>query len=176
MNQPCPQHAHPRRLVQQPLSDLTARLRAQSRKITGPRQAILDVLRSHAIPLTNRQIHHALGKSDCDLATIYRTMHTLLEMGLVRRCDFGDGTARFELSDADDPRHHHHLVCRVCNIVVEIDACLPPQLEADLALRHGFSQIAHHLQFFGVCPRCKEHPDAADPAGLPGRPGPRREP
>ena len=159
MNQPCHQHAHPRRLVQQPLSDLTARLRAQSRKVTGPRQAILDVLRSHAIPLTNRQIHSALGKSDCDLATIYRTMHTLLETGLVRRCDFGDGTARFELAD-DDSRHHHPLLCRACGIVVEIDACLPPQVEADLSRRHGFAQVSHRLEFFGVCPRCQERPPA----------------
>ena len=158
MNQPCRQHAHPRRLVQQPLSDLTDRLRAQSRKVTGPRQAILDVLRSHAVPLTNRQIHEAVGKSDCDLATIYRTMHTLLGAGLVRRCDFGDGTARFELAD-DDACHHHHLVCRACKIVVEIDACLAPGVEADLARRHGFSHITHRLEFHGLCPRCKGTPE-----------------
>ena len=156
MNQPCHQHAHPRRLVQQPLADLTARLRAQSRKVTGPRQAILDVLRSHATPLTNRQIHHALGKSDCDLATIYRTMHTLLEMRLVRRCDFGDGVARFEL--ASDDSHHHHLVCRVCHMIVEIDECLPPQLESELARRHGFALVSHRLEFFGICPRCQSQP------------------
>ena len=97
MNNACSQHAHPHRLVQQPLTELTDRLRASSRKVTGQRQAILDVLRRHASPLTNRQIHDALGKADCDLATIYRNMHTLTEMGLVKRFDFGDGSARFEL-------------------------------------------------------------------------------
>ena len=153
MNQPCHQHARPRRLVQQPLSDLTNRLRASSRKVTGQREAILDVLRRHASPLTNREIHAALPSSECDLATIYRTMHTLLDMGLVRRCDFGDGAARFEL--ATDDSHHHHLVCHGCGMVVEIDQCFPPRLEEDIARRHGFDRVSHRLEFFGICPRCQ---------------------
>lgn len=159
MNKPCSHHAHPHRLVQQPLAELTEKLRAGSRKITGPRQAILDVLRRHASPLTNREIHAALGKDDCDLATIYRNMHTLQEMGLVRRFDFGDGTARFEL--ATDDSHHHHLVCRQCSMVVEIDDCFPAALEQELARRHGFTQLTHRLEFFGLCPRCQTVPEPA---------------
>ncbi len=169
MNQPCHQHALPRRLVQQPLSDLTNRLRARSRKVTGQREAILDVLRRHACPLTNREIHAALPASGCDLATIYRTMHTLLGMGLVRRCDFGDGTARFELATEDS--HHHHLVCNGCGMVVEIDQCFPTRLEQEIARRHGFSQVTHRLQFSGMCPRCQAQggpmPRTQDAGGTP---------
>ena len=102
MKSPCPQHPHPHRLIQQPLSDLTEKLRRGELKITAPRQAILDVLRRHACPLTTKEIHRSLGKSDCDLATVYRNMHTLEGMGLVRRHDFGDGAARFELSSDED--------------------------------------------------------------------------
>jgi Fur family ferric uptake transcriptional regulator len=154
MKQPCHQHAIPHRLVQQPLSDLTDRLRARSRKVTGQREAILDVLRRHANPLTNREIHAALRGSGCDLATIYRTMHTLLGMGVVQRCDFGDGVARFELATGD--AHHHHLVCRACAMVVEVNDCFPAQLEETIAQRHGFVAISHRLEFFGVCPRCQD--------------------
>ena len=154
MNKPCAQHAHPHRLVQQSLSDLTQKLRDQDRKITGPRQTILDVLRRHAHPLTNKEIHAALGKEDCDLATIYRNMHTLESMGLVKRYDFGDGAARFELVEGETDHHHHHLVCRVCQTVVEVEGCFPAELEAALATRHAFSEISHRLEFFGVCPRC----------------------
>lgn len=155
MNKPCAQHSHPHRLVQQPLSELTQKLRDRARKITAPRQAILDVLRRHAHPLTNKEIRAALGKSDCDLATIYRNMHTLEAMGLVRRHDFGDGAARFELVEGDDG-HHHHLVCQRCHLVVEVEGCVPAELEAELASRHGFTGISHRLEFFGVCPRCRE--------------------
>ena len=159
MNKPCAQHAHPHRLVQTSLGELTQKLRDQARKITGPRQAILDVLRRHAHPLTNKEIHAALGKSDCDLATIYRNMHTLQSMGLVKRYDFGDGAARFELVEGDDAHHHHHLVCRACQAIVEIEGCFPPELEAELARRHGFSDISHRLEFFGLCPRCRTVPE-----------------
>ena len=140
------------------MGELTQKLRDKDRKITGPRQAILNVLRRHANPLTNREIHAALGKSDCDLATIYRNMHTLESMGLVKRFDFGDGAARFELVEGESDHHHHHLICRQCQTIVEIEGCFPSEMEAALAKRHGFSKISHRLEFFGICPRCLENP------------------
>jgi glyceraldehyde-3-phosphate dehydrogenase/erythrose-4-phosphate dehydrogenase len=66
VKQPCSQHSHPHRLVQQPLTELTEKLRACSRIVTVPRQAIIYVLLRHAHPLTNREIHAALGKADCE--------------------------------------------------------------------------------------------------------------
>lgn len=159
MNTPCPQHQHPHRLVQQPLTELTAKLRQHSRKVTGPRQAILDVLRRHQHPMTNREIHAVLGREGCDLATVYRNLHTLEDMGLVRRFDFGDGTARFELVSEEGDDHHHHLICTRCSLIVEIEECFPIELEEALARRHGFIGITHRLEFFGVCANCQK----ADP-------------
>lgn len=156
MSQSCSQHQHPHRLVQQPLTELTAKLRQHARKITGPRQAILDVLRQHQTPLTNKEIHESLGKQSCDLATVYRNLHTLEDMHLVRRYDFGDGVARFELVPEGDDGHHHHLVCTGCSLIVEVDGCFPPELEQSLAERHGFSGITHRLEFFGRCAKCAE--------------------
>ena len=75
-------------------ADAEEKLRANSRKITGARQAILETLRSHPHPLTNKEIFSNLPKGNCDLATIYRSIHLLEEMGLVKRFDFGDGVAR----------------------------------------------------------------------------------
>ncbi|MCW5558680.1 MAG: transcriptional repressor [Verrucomicrobiae bacterium] len=156
MTDPCPPHAHRHRLVPTPLGDLTAALRRHDRKITAPRQAILDVLRRHQHPLSNREIHAALGKQSCDLATVYRNLHTLEAMGLVRRFDLGDGTARFELIAEGEDGHHHHLVCTRCSLIVEVDDCFPPELEQALAQRHGFTGITHRLEFFGTCRRCAE--------------------
>ena len=161
MKNACSQHAHPHRLVQQPLAELTDRLRAGSRKVTGQREAILDVLRRHSSPLTNREIHDALGKTECDLATIYRNMHTLESMGLVKRCDFGDGAARFELLSDEAHQHHHHLVCNRCSTIIEIEDCFPNEFEVGLAKRHGFAGVTHRLEFFGICPRCQKPENAA---------------
>lgn len=154
MNRPCTEHGHVHRLIQPALEDLTERLRAGDRKITAPRQAILDVLRQHASPLTNREIH-ALLADGCDLATVYRNIHTLQKMGVVSRVDIGDGTARWELVAQAGDEHHHHLVCTGCQAIVEVEGCFPHDFEQQLARRHGFTQVTHRLEFFGLCPRCQ---------------------
>lgn len=113
------------------------------------------MLRKHSSPLTIKEIHTSLGKLDCDLATIYRNMHTLERMGLVRRYDFGDGAARFELSPEDGEGHHHHLVCTRCARIVELDDCFLNDFQDQLARRHGYAQISHRMEFFGLCPNCQ---------------------
>ena len=147
-------HAHTHK--RQALSALKNRLRGQSRKITGPRAAILEVLRRHPHPLTNKEILAEMPAGSCDLATIYRSMHLLEKMGMVKRFDFGDRAARFELVAENDDGHHHHLVCVRCSGVVEIDECFPVQIEKEIAARNGFKDVTHKLEFFGVCPECQE--------------------
>ena len=135
---------------------MTGRLRGQSRKITGPRAAILEILRHHPHPLTNREIYSEMPKGQCDLATIYRAMHLLEEMGIVKRFDFGDGAARFELVGEDDDGHHHHLICTRCAGVVEIAECFPEEIERRIARTNNFTGVTHRLEFFGVCPDCQK--------------------
>ena len=147
--------AHSPRPRRQALSVLTDRLRNQARRITGPRQAILEILRQHSHPLTNREIHAAMPQGQCDLATIYRAMHLLEELGMVKQYDLGDSVARFELVDDDGDGHHHHLVCTRCAQVIEVAECFSDQIESRLASKHGFKAVTHKLEFFGVCPDCQ---------------------
>jgi len=149
-------HSHPR----QELSALTSRLRGESRKITGQRAAILEILRKYPHPLTNREIFAAFPKRGCNLATIYRSIHLLEKMGMVKRFDFGDGTARFELIDADNDGHHHHLVCTKCSGVVEIQECFTGDIERRIAKANGFEAVTHKLEFFGICPNCQSETPA----------------
>ena len=151
MKAPAHKHTHP----QPEMSALKNRLRGQSRKITGPRAAILEILRQHPHPLTNKEIFAALPKNQCDMATIYRSMHLLEKMGMVKRFDFGDGAARFELVGEGDDGHHHHLVCTRCSEVVEIDECFPGEIEKRIATANGFTAVTHKLEFFGICPACQ---------------------
>jgi Fur family transcriptional regulator, ferric uptake regulator len=146
--------AHKHSHEKQEMPALTERLRKQSRKITGPRAAILEILRAHPHPLANKEIFSELPKGECDLATIYRSMHLLQKMGMVKRFDFGDGVARFELMKEGDDGHHHHLVCTECASVVEIDECFPEKIEQQIAVKNGFKSVTHKLEFFGVCPDC----------------------
>jgi Fur family ferric uptake transcriptional regulator len=146
--------SHPQHQGRENFADLTEQLRGRSRKITGPRQAILQVLRRREHPITSKEILAALPQGECDLATVYRSMHLLEEIGMVHRFDFGDGAARFELV-ADKHDHHHHLVCESCAKVVEITDCFPADLEQRIARSAGFKKVSHRLEFFGLCPDCQ---------------------
>ena len=105
--------------------------------------------------MTNKEVYAALGEG-CDLATIYRSMHMLEGMGMVKRYDFGDGIARFELVAEGEDDHHHHLICRECSKIVEIDECFPSEFEAQIAAASGYREVSHKLEFFGVCPTCRD--------------------
>jgi Fur family transcriptional regulator, ferric uptake regulator len=137
------------------LPELADRLRRESRKVTGPRQAILDALRVRHHPLSIREIHDALPKKDCDLATVYRSMRLLESMGMVKRYDLGDTVARYELLQEGDDGHHHHLVCVRCSGVIELEECEVSELEDRIARRNGFKAVTHKLEFFGICPQCQ---------------------
>lgn len=106
--------------------------------------------------MSNKEIFAALRNGDCNLATIYRSMHLLEEVGMVKRFDLGDGIARYELLREGDDGHHHHLVCTRCTGVVEIDECSMQEVEERMATRNGFKSITHKLEFFGICPDCQE--------------------
>jgi Fur family ferric uptake transcriptional regulator len=152
VKKPCCQHPHEK----PELSSLTSRLRREARKITGPRAAILDILRHHPHPLTNKEIFAELPPGECDLATIYRAMQMLEKLGMVQRFDFGDGAARFELMSEGDDGHHHHLICTRCAGVVEIQECFPEEIEQQIAAKNGFRAVTHRLEFFGICPDCQK--------------------
>ena len=148
-----PEHGH-RHGTRADLAALKASLRKLTRKVTGARLAILEVLRTHPHPLANKQIFAALPKNTCDLATVYRSVQMLEKLGIVKRFDFGDGTARFEMACSDAECHHHHLICTKCDAVVEIEDCFPKELEQRIGRQHGFRQVTHRLEFFGICPEC----------------------
>jgi Fur family ferric uptake transcriptional regulator len=113
------------------------------------------VLREGARPLSSKEIHRALPGGECDLVTVYRSLHMLEQLRMVQRYDLGDGVARFELQPADGHHHHHHLVCRQCATVVELAECDLEGFEHRVATRSGFAGVSHRLEFFGVCPRCQ---------------------
>jgi Fur family transcriptional regulator, ferric uptake regulator len=137
------------------LPELTDKLRRDARRITGPRQAILQAMRQHTRPLAIKEIYSKLGTSHCDLVTVYRSMEMLCTMGMVKRVDLGKGGARFELISEGDDGHHHHLVCTQCDTVLPVEDCLLPRVDRNIAKASGFKSVTHRLEFFGLCPKCQ---------------------
>lgn len=139
----------------QGITELAARLRKNSKKLTGSRQAVLEVMRCQARPLSPKEIHTSMPAGECDLATVYRSLQLLLKMNMAKRFDLGDSVARYELLAEGDDGHHHHLVCTQCARVVEIEECFTRELEEQIAARNGFKFVTHKLEFFGICPACQ---------------------
>ena len=138
------------------LPELAERLRRKSRKLTGPRQVILETLQQQAHPMSTQELFAALPPGDCDLVTVYRSLRLLESLGMVKRFDLGDGVARFELLAEGDDGHHHHLVCTGCAAVIEIEQCFIRKREREIAAHHGVQAVTHRLEFFGLCPECQE--------------------
>ena len=136
------------------LPTLTAKLRKESLKITGPRQAILEAMRHHPHPLLIKELHALLAEGDCDLVTVYRSMKTLQKMGMVRRVEFGKGGSRFELVTDEGREHHHHLVCTGCDTVQEIVSPSAERLMRVIARQAGYRLEGHLLEIQGRCARC----------------------
>ena len=136
------------------LMDLRAKLHGKDLRITRPREEILELLGKEDHPISAKIIHEKL-EGTCNLVTVYRSLKMLESMNLVKRFDFGDNTARFELICCNDKAHHHHLICNDCRTVVEIEECFDPKMESRIAQKHGFRNVTHQLEFFGLCSSCQ---------------------
>ena len=136
------------------LAEACDRLRRQSRKLTGPRQAVLEVLGRQSQPLSIKEISRLLRGGTCDPATVYRSIRLLEGMGLVEKFNFDGAIARYKLKTCGRD-HHHHLICTRCSEVVEVGECFSSDLEKRVAVTNGFKGVTHKLEFFGICPRCQ---------------------
>jgi Fur family ferric uptake transcriptional regulator len=87
-----------------------------------------------------------------DISTVYRTMAVLKELHLVSETDMGAGELAYEWS-ADDP--HHHLICRDCGTVQQLDPEALDKLAQALSGDYGFRADIEHIAIFGLCRTCQ---------------------
>lgn len=132
------------------------KLKASGAKITGGRLAIIQALLASSKKPVNAEWLHGLvrksKKTRCDLASVYRTMALLEELGVVRRSDLFGAASHFELV-REGHHHRHHIVCRSCQKIETIDFCLV-QAENQALKRLGYKDVSHRLEFLGLCPAC----------------------
>ena len=126
-------------------------LRQHEMRVTEPRKAMLAILVREHGPFSAEELHAKLRKKECDVVTVYRSLQAMEEIGVLRRCDFGDGTYRYEFNSGE--HHHHHIICRACRSVQVLDLCVADSLER-LARQMGYQKVTHTLEVFGVCPKC----------------------
>ncbi len=140
----------------EPLKEL---LRAHNLNVTAPRMMVLQVLQEMRGHLSAEDIYTAVlaRYPAVNMVTVYRTLETFEEHGLAVRGTLGDKVTRWE----NVAQAHHHLVCRRCGKVVDLDDDPFQRLAADLAQRYGVRVTPRHLALEGLCPSCAAAGEAA---------------
>jgi Fur family transcriptional regulator, stress-responsive regulator len=137
-------------------AELSRVLRAAGLRVTRPRLAVLDAV--HAQPHLDTET--LIGAARARMGTVshqavYDVLRVLTDSGLVRRIQPQGSVARYEARVGDN---HHHLVCRDCGTIVDVDCaigaapCLTPSDDA------GFAVHEAEVIYWGRCPSCARRP------------------
>ena len=135
-----------------PVAELEGMLRAASLRVTRPRVAVLAAVHDHPHADTFSIIGHVredLG--GVSQQAVYDVLQALTDAGLVRRIHPRGSVARYESRVGDN---HHHVVCRSCGVVADVDCavgaapCLTPSDD------HGFAIDEAEVIYWGLCPDC----------------------
>ncbi|MGB9225983.1 MAG: Fur family transcriptional regulator [Mycobacterium sp.] len=134
-------------------------LRARGLRRMASRIQVLAVLEPINGHLSVAEIHHSLprslsaGTQPPDLATIYRTVTTLVDQGVLHALTLDGGVTTYGLATAP----HHHAVCTHCGSIIEV-----PARQLSSALEHAMAGSSFALSeqagltLHGLCPRCQD--------------------
>jgi Fe2+ or Zn2+ uptake regulation protein len=132
-----------------------ADLRGRGLRLTGPRHAVLEVVRGTDSHPTAEEVHRLVRRRlpGVSLGTVYRNLWLLVREGLLD--ELPGPYARFDANT----RAHHHFTCERCGRIIDVDAALAEPharaLSARVADRTGFSITNHRIELFGRCRECR---------------------
>jgi Fur family ferric uptake transcriptional regulator len=138
-------------------------LRSAGLRVTRPRLAVLTALHGHPHADTDSVIR--LARADLGAVShqaVYDVLRALTDAGLVRRIQPAGSVARYEARVGDN---HHHVVCRGCGDISDVDCAVghaPCLTASDDA---GFSIEEAEVTYWGLCPTCSSRPTARNERG-----------
>jgi Fur family transcriptional regulator, stress-responsive regulator len=128
------------------------RLRDAGLRVTRPRLAVLDAVEAHPHADTDT----LLGVVRADLGqvshqAVYDVLRVLTDTGLVRRIQPSGSVARYESRVGDN---HHHVVCRSCGAIEDVDCAVGETPCLTASDDHGFAIDEAEVVYWGTCPSC----------------------
>ena len=147
------------------VSDAAALLRERGVQVTAQRLAVLRAVSAQP-HITADAVADAVRSEigAISMQSVYDSLTLLVAEGILRRIQPSGSAARFEDRVGDN---HHHLICRTCGRVVDVDCavgaapCLTPHVGG------GYEIDEAEVAFWGRCPECRERPDTVTPPGRP---------
>lgn len=128
-------------------------LRAAGLRVTAPRLTALEIIAEHphsTADFVASAVREKLG--GVSTQTVYDVLRVCAERGLLRKIEPAQSPVRYETRTGDN---HHHLVCRSCRAIVDVDCvigtapCLSPDDD------HGFLVDEAEVTFWGLCKSCR---------------------
>jgi Fur family ferric uptake transcriptional regulator len=89
------------------------------------------------------------------LSTVYRHLQAFADEGTVDVIHQPDGETTYRYCGGARSGHHHHIVCRVCGRAEEVEGPAVERWAASVAAEHGFTDIEHTVEVFGICATCR---------------------
>lgn len=137
-------------------------LRDKGIYVTAPRVAALRVVHSHPHVTADDVLHAVTDEIGAvSRQSIYDTLNTLTELGLLRRIQPPDSPARYETRINDN---HHHLMCRGCTVVIDIDCAVGERPCLTASESHDFIIDEAEVVYWGYCPSCQKNLNITNPS------------
>ncbi len=135
------------------INKLIKSFRDKGLKITPQRLAIFKILENNNSHPSAEQIYHNLkrGYPTISLATVYKTLEILEEMGEVKLLKINYDRKRYD----PDCSPHHHLICVGCRKIVDIFEDYSNALKVPSQIKDEFTITDFRVEFFGLCKKCK---------------------
>ncbi|MGY6652626.1 transcriptional repressor [Amycolatopsis roodepoortensis] len=136
--------------------DFERMLRGASLRVTRPRVAVLTAVRDHPHADTDSIIGAVRAElGEVSHQAIYDVLRALTAAGLVRRIQPSGSVARYESRVGDN---HHHVVCRTCGAIADVDCAVGPAPCLTASNDQGFVIEEAEVIYWGLCPDCAIEP------------------
>jgi len=155
------------------MSDFVEQLRTADLRVTRPRVAVLDAVHTHPHADTDTILGAVRANlPEVSRQAVYDVLHALSTVGLVRRIQPSGSVARYESRVGDN---HHHMVCRSCGVIVDVD-CAVGEAPCLTASEHngfldgfldGFVFDEAEVIYWGLCPDCSTSDTSSDASSDP---------
>ena len=134
---------------------ITDKLIEKGYRLTPQRMMVLQAIENSADHISAEEIYAQVVARypHVNISTVYRTLDLLKRLGLVTETDLGSGRVRYHPADKG---HHHHLICRQCGRIIDLDESVLYPLRERLLSEYDFEADLRHLGIFGLCQRCRQ--------------------
>ena len=142
------------------MENLKTKLKESGLKITPQRRAIINILLDNENRHLSSEEIYDLVRENCPeigLATVYRTMQLLDEIGVIYKLNLDDGCIRYEIDlNKSECHNHHHLICKTCGKIIEVEDDLMDSVEKEIQSAYKFKILDHDVKFYGLCEDCNK--------------------